>query len=131
MKKETIEMMDRIMDSERMGYAYLYPNDGSERKEYLISTTLQNMANFIGSHPYDAEKMIITDMCDRLLLDTAGGFLDNCPNQDLCRELIPLLAPIQMGEKEAGDLLILDRIEADAYFNAEEEVVMQAELSMM
>lgn len=38
MKKEDTEMMLRIFETERAGYAYLYPSDGGERKEdYIIS----------------------------------------------------------------------------------------------
>ena len=39
MKKEDTEMMLRIFETERAGYAYLYPSDGGERKEEYISTT--------------------------------------------------------------------------------------------
>ena len=38
MKKEDTEMMLRIFETERAGYAYLYPSDGGERKEdYILS----------------------------------------------------------------------------------------------
>ena len=49
MKKEDTEMMLRIFETERAGYAYLYPSDGGERKEDYISTTAENIANYIGS----------------------------------------------------------------------------------
>lgn len=131
MEEKEQNMMDKIFDSERIGYAYLYPSDGGERQEYFISTTPQNLAYFIGSHMYDADKMTITDICDRLILDTCGGYIDNCPDQKLCREIIPHLAPIQMGETEAGEILMVTRTEADAYFAAEEEAVTMAECRMM
>ena len=124
-------MVGKIMDSERMGYAYLEPNDGGARQEFLISTTKENMANFIGSHFYDASKITITDMCDRLILNTCGPYLDNVPDQVLCGQLIPLLAPIQTGEREAGEVLAIDREEADAFFAEEDMAVTQAELGMM
>ena len=66
MKKEDTEMMLRIFETERAGYAYLYPSDGGERKEDYISITAENIANYIGSHMFEAEKIVITDMCDRL-----------------------------------------------------------------
>lgn len=66
MKKEDTEMMLRIFETERAGYAYLYPSDGGERKEDYISTTAENIANYIGSHMFEAEKIVITDMCDRV-----------------------------------------------------------------
>ena len=82
MKKEDTEMMLRIFETERAGYAYLYPSDGGERKEDYISTTAENIANYIGSHMFEAEKIVITDMCDRLILDTCGYFIKSCPNQE-------------------------------------------------
>lgn len=88
-------------ETERAGYAYLYPSDGGERKEDYISTTAENIANYIGSHMFEAEKIVITDMCDRLILDTCGYFINSCPNLEFCKEIHPFLIPIQMGEKDA------------------------------
>lgn len=130
MDRKTIEMMGKIMDTERMGYAYVYPSDGKARKEYLIAITPENMANFVGSHFLDAQKMVITDFVDRLILDTCGGFIDTCPDQKLCMEINSHLAPIQMGEKEAGEILQLDRDQADAYFAVEDRAAAMAEYGM-
>lgn len=130
MDKKTIDMMEKIMDTERMGYAYVYPSDGSAREEYLIATTPENMANFVGSRFLSAQKMVITDIADRLILDTCGGFIDTCPDQKLCMEINSHLAPIQTGEKEAGAILQLDRKQADAYFAAEDRAVTMAEYGM-
>lgn len=98
MKKEDMKQVEKVLDTELVGYAFLYPSGSGARKEYMISTTPENLANFLGSHFMDAEKMIVTDMCDRLILDTFGGFINNCPNQKLCGEIVAKLAPIQMGE---------------------------------
>ena len=142
MDKKTIDMVNRIMDTGRMGYACVYPSDGdamgegkpmgkeNPREEYLIATTPENMANFVGSHFLDAQKMVITDFVDRLILDTCGGFIDTCPDQKLCMEINSHLAPIQMGEKEAGEILQLDRDQADAYFAAEDRAAAMAEYGM-
>lgn len=130
MDQKTIDMVNRIMDTERMGYAYVYPSDGKPREEYLVSTTPENLANFIGSHFHDVQKIVVTDFLDRLILDTCGGFINNCPDQGMCREIIEHLAPIQMGEKEAGEVLLLDREQADAYWAAEDAAVTMAEYGM-
>ena len=124
-------MMEKIQDSGRVGYAYFYPSDGGKRQEFYISTTSENLANFLGSHYLDAEKMIITDIVDRLILNTIGGFINNCPDQRLCREIISYLAPIQMGDKEVGEILMVTRDEADAYFHAEDQEVTMAEYQML
>lgn len=114
----------------RIGYAYLYPNDGGERKEIVFEMTAENMAQFIGAHFYDAEKIILTDMCDRLILETFGGFIDRCPNPELCRQILPLLVPIQMGETEAKDFPHISRELFDEYGQWEDEMVTAAELGM-
>ena len=131
MAEKEKSMVEKILDTERAGYAYFYPSDGGNRQEFFISTTPENMANFLGSHFYDAEKMIITDMVDRLILDTYGGFINTCPDQKLCAEIVPYLAPIQMGEKEAGEILMVTREESDMYFAAEDQAVTMAECQMM
>ena len=130
MNQKEKQMVERIMDTEAIGYAYLYSAAGGERKEYLISTTPENLANFVGGHFMDARQMIVTDMLDRLILDTAGGFLNRCPNQNLCREILKSLAPIQMGEAEPGEILAVDRDTADEYFMEEDQAVTMAEISM-
>ncbi len=136
MDQKTIDMMERIMDTERMGYAYVYPSAGdamgkeNPMEEYLIATTPENMANFVGSRFMGVQKMIITDLWDRLILDTCGGFIDTCPDQKLCMEINSHLAPIQMGEKEAGEILQLDRQQADVYFAAEDRAAAMAEYGM-
>lgn len=131
MKDEDVKMIKAIMETEKMGYAYLEPYDGGPRQAFLIATTPQNLANFIGSHMFDAEKITVTDMLDRLLLNTCGGFLDRCPYRNLHMEIMPLLIPIQMGFEEAGDVQQVSLETANEYFNMEEEAVMLAECSMM
>ena len=113
MKKEDTEMMLRIFETERAGYAYLYPSDGGERKEDYISTTAENIANYIGSHMFEAEKIVITDMCDRLILDTCGYFINSCPNQEFCK------------------VLSVSRDVAEQYFREEDEAATMAEIGMM
>lgn len=113
-----------------LGYAYLYPNDGGNRQEYVFEMTPEHLANFIGAHPFDTEKMVFTDMFDRLILDTSGGFIMNCPNQELCRQLIPMLAPIQMGETEAKEIPMVTREQFEAYSRYEDGMATAAEYGM-
>lgn len=70
MEQKDREMIEKIMDSGSIAYAYVYPRGGSVRQEYLISATPENIANFLGSHMFGVDKMIITDIADRLILDT-------------------------------------------------------------
>lgn len=130
MRKEDNDMIEKIFDSERVGCAYLYPRDGGARQDSMISTAPENIANYIGSHMYDAQKIVITDVCDRLVLNTCGCFIDRCPDQKFCRDIIPFLAPIQMGEKETGEVLEVSMEVANEYFAAEDEAVTMAEIGM-
>lgn len=97
----------------------------------MIAATPENLANYIGSHLHDSEKMIVTDMFDRLILDTYGGFINSCPDQQLCKVINKYLSFVQMGDKEAGEVLIVSRDAAEEYFGLEEEAAGMAEYSMM
>jgi len=131
MEEKQKNMMEKIQDGGRVGYAYYYPCNNGERQEFYISTIPENIANFIGSHYEDAEKMIITDILDRFILDTAGGFIDRCPDQELCREILSFLIPIQMGEKDAGEILAVTRDVAEVYFMREDEEATMSEYGLM
>ena len=131
MRAEEKNMVERIMDTETMGYAYEYPYGGGARKEYMLALTSENLANFIGARGYDAKKIVITDVLDRLIVNTCMGMLDVCPDQKLCGRIIEYLAPIQLGEKEAGEILAVERNVADEYFAMEDEEVTMAECQML
>lgn len=130
MTAEDKKIISDIFDSESMGYAYVYPMGGDIRQEYLISLSPENIANFIGKQGFDAEKIIITDLVDRLVVNTSMVFLDTCPNQELCQQISDYLVPIQRGETEAGTVLAIGRDTADEYFAEENRFVAMAEMRM-
>lgn len=135
MDQKTIDMMGKIMDTERMGYAYVYPSDvgtmgeGTPTGEYLIATTPENLADFISSHR-DAYRITVTDIADRPFLDISGGFINGRPEPGMRTKIFNRLAKIQTGEIAAGEILQLDRKQADAYFAAEDRAVTMAEYGM-
>ena len=53
------------------------------------------------------------------------------PGSEVVFRDYPYLAPIQMGEKEAGEILMVTREESDMYFAAEDQAVTMAECQMM
>ncbi len=130
MDQKTIDMVNRIMDTGRMGYAYVYPRYGNTREEYLVATTPENIASFIGSHSHDIHRIAVTDIADRLILDTLGEYIAHCPNMALCDEVVRHLKPIRSGAKEAGEVLQIDKRLSDEYFAAEDRAVTMAEYSM-
>lgn len=130
MDEKLKEKVEKILDEGNVGYAYFYPNDGTEMQVFVFSMKPENIANFLGIHYLDASKMILTDQVDRLILDTYGGFINCCPDQKLCAEVVNRLAPIQMGDVEAEEFLMITRDEYDAYGRWEDEQVTMAEMSM-
>lgn len=113
-EKEERIIEEEILGRDHAGYAYIYPYS----------------ANFLGAHTYDAAKIILTDMLDKLILNTMGGFIDQCPDQDLCRRIVPLLAPIQMGETEAQEIPMVTMEAFDEYGRLEDEMATEAEYGM-
>ncbi len=141
MDQKTIDMVNRIMDTGRMGYAYVYPSDGHTmgeehpigernlREEYLVATTPENLADFISSHR-DAHRITVTDIADRPLLDVSGGFINGNPEPGVRTKILTRLAQLQTGEEADGEVLQIGRQQADAYFAAEDRVVTMAEYGM-
>lgn len=101
----------------------------NSREEYLVATPPENLADFISSHR-DAHRIIVTDIADRPLLDISGGFINGSPEPGVRTKIITRLAQIQTGEMAAGEILQLDRKQADAYFAAEDRAAAMAEYGM-
>lgn len=112
-----------------LGYAYLEPYDG-ERQEYVFEMTPNNIAQFLGAHFYDAREIVLTDLLDRFILNTNRGFIFSCPNQDLCKQIVPILSPIQTGDVDAEEIPMVTRDVYEAYGRYEDEMVTMAEMSM-
>ncbi|MFR8122422.1 MAG: hypothetical protein ACLU77_11940 [Waltera sp.] len=130
MKKEDREMIEKIMATEKVGYAYVYPMDGGARKEHYISMTSENI-EIISEHIWWRKAWSCrTDIADNLELNTFGCFINTCTSRKLCMELQELLFPIQCGDEEPGEVLAVDRSVADKYFQQEDEAVTMAEMSM-
>ena len=127
---EARENVERVLKGGNVGYAYFYPNNGTKMQQLVMNMTPENIANFLGKHFLDVNKVTLTDQVDRLILETCGGFIDYCPNQKLCMEINKYLAPIQMGEVEAKDIPLVTRDEYDEYGRWEDEQVTMAEMSM-
>ena len=51
--------------------------------------------------------------------------------EKFCKEIYPFLIPIQMGEKDAGEVLSVSRDVAEQYFREEDEAATMAEIGMM
>jgi len=131
--KMTKEQMGKLMDEEDLGYACVYfKEDNGMHTDFVFPMTAKNIANFIGKYAFEANKIIMTDLCDSFICESVyGGFLMNCPEQELCREIIPYLSAIQQGEEEPEEFPVATSEEMDAFYEDEEEMDMREEVQQM
>ena len=130
MSEEVREKVEQVLKGENLGYAYFHTNNDTKMQQLVMNMTPENIANFLGKHFLDANKVTLTDQVDQLILETCGGFIDYCPNQKLCVEINKYLAPIQMGDVEAKDIPLVTKEEYDEYGRWEEEQETMAEMYM-
>jgi hypothetical protein len=129
----TIEELYELMEDGNLRYAFVYKKGAQGmHTDFMFKMAAENIANFIGKNAYTADKIIMTDLCDGLICESIyGGFIMNCPDQNLCREIIPHLVPIQQGNAEPKDFQVATREEMEALWDAEEEAVVWAEFRML
>ncbi|AGL02847.1 recombinase family protein [Desulfoscipio gibsoniae] len=99
---------------------YVYTLDG-ERQEYYFAKSPSNIASFIMLKKEYADKIVLTDTLDRLILNTFGEFINRCPDQKLLREITKELVPMQMGDKKPDGIAIVSMEEAQAFWNQQEQ----------
>lgn len=124
-------MIEKIYDTESIGYASFCFKDKSTEQVFLVATTPENLANCLGNYISGVEKITVVDMCDRLILEASEESIIYCRDADLCGKINCLLASIQAGEKEAGMVLKAERETILEYLAMEEENVMRAECRMI
>ncbi len=111
-----------------VGYVYSY--DGM-RQVYYFENSPANIANFIMVLGENADKIVLTDQVDRLILNTFGEFINQCPDQAFLQEVLKELVPMQMGEKEPSEILTASEDEFAKLLYEEDQQVTEAELRMM
>jgi hypothetical protein len=111
-------------------HGFVYGYDGG-CKSYYFENTPSNIANFIMLHKENTDKMTLTDMVDRLVLNTFGEFIDRCPDQELLQKVLNDLVPMQLCEKEPTNIPVASEEEVQAVWEEEERNVMEAELRML
>ena len=97
---------------------YVHGLDGG-RQEYYFEKSPSNIASFIILKKEYADRMLLTDTLDRLVLDTFGEFINRCPDQKLLQEITKELVPMQLGEKEPVSIPIVSVEEAQAFWSQE------------
>lgn len=97
---------------------YVYGLDGG-RQEYYFERSPSGIASFIMLKKKHADKIILTDTLNRLVLDTYGEFINCCPDQKYLQEITKELVPMQLGDKEPVSILMASVEEAQAFWSQE------------
>ncbi|MPL87839.1 hypothetical protein SDC9_33849 [bioreactor metagenome] len=97
---------------------YVYGLDG-ERQEYYFEKSPSNIASFVMLKKDHADKIVLTDTLDRLILNTFGEFINSCPDQKLLQDITKELVPMQLGEKEPVSIPIASVEEVQAFWSQE------------
>lgn len=110
-----IRTVESILKAGNLGYARLYPESKSAPEIYIFSMSPENIANFLGSHQFGCLKMVLTDLFDRLILDTIYGYIDHCPDRNLLQQILPHLIPIQQSDESPEPFPMVAYDTFDAY----------------
>ena len=126
MKKEALaELLSKELI---IGHVYGY---NGEQQCFYFENSSSNIANFLMFHHENASEIVLTDMLDRMVLNTFGEFINCCPDQNLLQEILKDLIPMQMGEKEPVSISFATDKEAQAFWDEEEKNVMEAEFRIL
>lgn len=131
MTQDDIEIIEKIMDSGRMGYAYLFPPDGGETKGYLISTQPKSIAEFVNYYSQEGMRIIITDMAERPVIEVHGAKIEVCTDLKLGNIVADKLNSGRNHGEQSTSLLVVPKETADQYFFAEDQVVTAMEAGML
>ena len=131
MTQDDIEMIEKIMDSGRMGYAYLYPEDGRETKSYLVSTQPRILVDFINCYRQEGMRIVVTDIAERPLVEIHGTKIKGCSELKLKNAILDSLnSGRHCGEQREG-LPAVPIETADQYFFEEDQAVAVMEAGML
>lgn len=130
MEQADIEMINKIMNSEEIGYAYLYLRDKTGTKDFLISSTSENVACFIGTWIRQADKIVITDIADRPVMTIKGEEVEGLNRKMI--ERVKENLKVDCGEhRQMGILLAVSKKKSDQYFFQEEQAVTMMEIGIL
>lgn len=88
-------------------YLAVYTQGLNEDIQLCIKADAENIAAFIAKYPL-APKITMETLDGHFLLNTRLGFIDKCYDQTyLATQLIPVLAPMQMGERDIPEVVAI------------------------
>ena len=88
-------------------YLAVYTLGLDEDVQLCIKADAENIAAVIAKYPF-APKITMETLDGHFLLNTRLGFIDKCYDQSyLATQLIPVLAPMQMGDQDIPEIVTL------------------------
>ena len=108
------DQIQELLKSPAVTLGYVY--SGGQREKYWFESSPENIASFLMRFP-EADKIILTDRMDLLVLNTIGNFIDTCPDKELLSQILPHLAPMQMGETKPQEVFCPTDQEVNDYYN--------------
>ena len=121
-KRSINQDVEALMKASNVDIGYVYRNQNREKCIFLHSP--ENIANFLGQYP-DADRIIITDVMDLLLVESYGWYINHCPDETLLEQVKRNLIPIQMGEAKPGELFSVTEEEYQRYQRGKDMEEMQ------
>lgn len=123
------ESLNELLEKDLV-IGYVYGCNGGCQVFYFEKSPA-NAASFIMLHREHAGHMILTDLADRLILNTFGEFINQCSNQKFLQEVLKELVPMQMGEKEPAEIVTASEDEFQKLSYEEDQRVTEAELRIL
>ena len=130
MTQKDIKMIEKIMESERMGYASFSYQDGKTAKEALVSTTPENIASLMLHYQVSGMSMKITDIAERLLIETEGAQIKSCVSSELKSAVEDSLNFAESIGEQMCEILEVPKDVAEQYFFEEDQADFMEEMGM-
>lgn len=131
MTLKDIMIIEKIMNSERMGYAFFSSSDGKVVKESLVSTTPDNIASLMSCFCRNGVSMKIKDMTERVLIETEGAQIKNCTSSKLRSTIEDILSLAGSSGGKASEMLVVAKDVAEQYFFEEDQAVSMMEIGVL
>lgn len=110
----------KLMASENVVRAYIYR--GRDSEEFWFDGTPDNIASFIIKNQ-DADRIILTDPLDRLVLNTYGSMIDSCPDRERLKCIARKMIPMQQDHLEPSVVPLYSREEMNYGYPNTEAVI--------
>lgn len=109
--------LERLSKNYNRVYGYVYHDKG--RSDYCFEEKAEYMASFIMMHS-GANRIIITDSMDCLILNTIGIYIDRCPDKDLLKAVLKTLIPMQLDSIQPMEFPCAEMSEFNEYCNTKD-----------